>query len=83
MGDPSGLGNLWGMPLTSPLPTLEPKVDKIHELMTWPSEDSMTTYTHAESPEEWGLSSRVNERRSHQSLLTYEESSETSQIQNL
>lgn len=78
-----GWGTSGECQLTSPLPTLEPKVDKIHELMTWPSGDSMTTYTHAESPEEWGLSSRVDERRSHQSLLTYEESSETSRIQNL
>lgn len=35
--------------------------------MTWSSEDSMSTYTHLQSPEEQNLSSRLSERRSHQS----------------
>lgn len=78
-----GWGTSGEFQLTSPLPALEPKVGKMHELMTWSSEASMITYTHAESTEEWDLSSRVNERKLHQGLLTYEESNETSQIHNL
>lgn len=75
--DPSEAEDLWGISLQ----TRESKVYLwTHDLVLRGQHDHIT---HAESPDKWNLSSRVNERRFHQSLQTYEESNETSLIQNL
>lgn len=61
MGDPNGVGKPVRNPSSLSLSQLR-SLRWIYGSKTWYSEDSMTTYPHAESPEKWNLSSRLNEK---------------------